>query len=88
MICVGIDVAKDKSSRYRATSGLSPYRTCAHRAHSINFARRPCQSAARPKALLIMENSRNRQKTKRRAARRFSVSKNLFGTPAGYPEYE
>ena len=23
-----------KSSRYRATSGLSPYRTCAHRAHS------------------------------------------------------
>ena len=22
-----------KSSRYRATSGLSPYRTCAHRAH-------------------------------------------------------
>ena len=24
------------SSRYRATSGLSPYRTCAHRAHKIN----------------------------------------------------
>ena len=23
-----------KSSRYRATSGLSPYRTCAHRAHN------------------------------------------------------
>ena len=29
-----------KSSRYRATSGLSPYRTCAHRAHSITKA--PC----------------------------------------------
>ena len=24
-----------KSSRYRATSGLSPYRTCAHRAHIV-----------------------------------------------------
>ena len=27
-----------KSSRYRATSGLSPYRTCAHRAHIIGSA--------------------------------------------------
>ena len=28
-----------KSSRYRATSGLSPYRTCAHRVHSEGACR-------------------------------------------------
>ena len=28
-------------SRYRADSGLSPYRTCAHRAHKIGSRLRP-----------------------------------------------
>ena len=33
-----------KSFRYRATSGLSPYRTCAHRAHIRNRAVAKCSS--------------------------------------------
>ena len=35
LFLISVICMKDKSSRYRATSGLSPYRTCAHRAHII-----------------------------------------------------
>ena len=40
-----------KSSRYRATSGLSPYRTCAHRAHSSQT--RPVSLGSRLKGLRL-----------------------------------